>query len=122
MLREQHSETHSQWDCMPLASSLSLLVYKGHVRSSSAGLLMMPVKQVLSRKSRGGRTPQVQLVQISVSIQMARNAGLSPSQIAFKGTDINVTVQGQRHLGAAIGSREYVEEYANDKVNNWITK
>ena len=36
---------------------------------------------------------------------------------AFKGTAINVTVQGQRHLGAAIGSREYV-----DKVTNWISE
>ena len=67
----------------------------------------------------------MQLVQISVTIQMARNAGLSPSHIvkeAFKGTAINVTVQGQRHLGAAIGSREYVEEYVNDKVTSWISE
>ena len=28
-MREQHRETHSQWERMPLASSLSLLVYKG---------------------------------------------------------------------------------------------
>ena len=41
---------------------------------------------------------------------------------AFKGTAINVTVQGQRHLGAAIGSQEYVEEYVNDKVNSWISE
>ena len=41
---------------------------------------------------------------------------------AFKETAINVTVQGQRHLGAVIGSQEYVEEYANDKVTNWISK
>ena len=41
---------------------------------------------------------------------------------AFKETAINVTVQGQRHLGAAIGSREYVKEYVNDKVTNWISK
>ena len=41
---------------------------------------------------------------------------------AFKGTAINVTVQGQRHLGAAIGSREYVEEYVNDKVTSWISE
>ena len=41
---------------------------------------------------------------------------------AFKETGINVTVQGQRHLGAVIGSREYVEEYVNDKVTNWISK
>ena len=41
---------------------------------------------------------------------------------AFKGTAINVTVQGQRHLGAAIGSREYFEEYVNDKVTSWISE
>ena len=41
---------------------------------------------------------------------------------AFKGTAINVTVQGQRHLGAAIDSREYIEEYENDKVTNWISE
>ena len=40
----------------------------------------------------------------------------------FKETAINVTVQGQRHLGAAIRSREYVEEYVNDKVTNWISE
>ena len=41
---------------------------------------------------------------------------------AFKGTAINVTVQGQRHLVTAIGSRKYVGEYVNDKVTNWISK
>ena len=25
-------------------------------------------------------------------------------------------------MGAAIGSREYVEEYENDKVTNWISE
>ena len=39
---------------------------------------------------------------------------------AFKDTSINVTVQGQRHHGAAIGSREYLEEYVTEKVTNWI--
>ena len=41
---------------------------------------------------------------------------------AFKEPAVNVTVQGQRHLGAVIGSPEYVEEYVNDKVANWISK
>ena len=40
----------------------------------------------------------------------------------FKGTPINVTVQSQRHLGAAIGSRQYAEEYVNDKVTNCISE
>ena len=41
---------------------------------------------------------------------------------AFSETAVNVTVQGQRHLGAVIGSREYVEECVNDKVTNWISE
>ena len=41
---------------------------------------------------------------------------------AFKGTATNVTVHGQRHLGAAIGSRQYIEEYVNDRVTNWISE
>ena len=39
---------------------------------------------------------------------------------AFKDTSINVAVQGQKHLGAVIGSREYLEEYVSGKVTNWI--
>ena len=39
---------------------------------------------------------------------------------AFKATSIIVTVQGQKHLGAAIGSREHLEEYVSKKVSNWI--
>ena len=38
----------------------------------------------------------------------------------FKDTAINVTVQGQKHMGAVIGSREYLEEYASEKVTNWV--
>lgn len=41
---------------------------------------------------------------------------------AFKETAVNVTTQGQKHLGAAIGSREYVEDYVSDKVSNWISE
>ena len=40
----------------------------------------------------------------------------------FHGTDINVTVHGQKHLGAALGSREYLEEYVNEKVSNWVNE
>ncbi|EDO37922.1 predicted protein [Nematostella vectensis] len=36
----------------------------------------------------------------------------------FSGTAVNVTVQGQKHLGAFIGSRDYLEEYVNEKACN----
>ena len=32
----------------------------------------------------------------------------------------NVSVQGQKYLGAVIGSRDYLEEYVNGKVNDWV--
>ena len=37
----------------------------------------------------------------------------------FEGTGINVTTEGKRHLGAAIGSRSYTVEYVNGKVRKW---
>ena len=41
----------------------------------------------------------------------------------FHGTDINVTVHRQKHLpGAALGSREYLEEYVNEKISNWVNE
>ena len=33
---------------------------------------------------------------------------------------INVTVEGQKHLGAVIGSRDFLENYVSDKVDNWV--
>ena len=39
---------------------------------------------------------------------------------AFGGTDINVTCEGRRHLGAVLGSRSYLEEYVGNKVETWV--
>ena len=38
------------------------------------------------------------------------------------GTAISVTTEGQKHLGAALGSRSYLEEYVNDKVVDWVNE
>ena len=40
----------------------------------------------------------------------------------FKDTAVNVTVEGQKHLGAVIGSQEYLEEYVTEKVTNWVSE
>ena len=34
----------------------------------------------------------------------------------FGGTNVQITDQGQRHLGAALGSRDYAEEYVSKKI------
>ena len=41
---------------------------------------------------------------------------------AFKDTVINVTAEGQKHLGAAIGSRDYLQDYVNEKVTSWVNE
>ena len=38
----------------------------------------------------------------------------------FQNTGINITVDGKRHLGAALGSRQFVEEYVQNKVDGWV--
>ena len=38
----------------------------------------------------------------------------------FAGTGVNISTTGKRHLGAAIGSRSFVEEYVGGKVQRWV--
>ena len=45
---------------------------------------------------------------------------LKKAQIIFHGTDINITTDGKKHLGASIGSIMYRKQYINEKVDNWI--
>ena len=44
------------------------------------------------------------------------------ARVIFKGTAINISTQDQRHLGAALGSREYLEEYVGRKVEDWVSQ
>jgi hypothetical protein len=37
----------------------------------------------------------------------------------FADTGINITAEGKRHLGAAVGSRSYNEDYVVGKVRKW---
>ena len=38
----------------------------------------------------------------------------------FAGTGINITTEGRKHLGAALGSRSYLEQYLGGKVEDWV--
>ena len=38
----------------------------------------------------------------------------------FAGTGINITTEGCKHLGAALGSRSYLEQYVGGKVEDWV--
>ena len=38
----------------------------------------------------------------------------------FHGTGVNITVEGKRHLGAAVGRQSFVHQYVEEKVAQWV--
>jgi len=40
----------------------------------------------------------------------------------FGATAINVITEGHKHLGAALGSRSFLEEYIGEKVDEWVNE
>ena len=38
----------------------------------------------------------------------------------FGDTAIKISTQGQKHVGAVLGSRPYLEEYMRGKVEDWV--
>ena len=55
----------------------------------------------------------------SKSFLIVKPEYLSQAESLFGNTNIAVTVQGQRHLGEALGSRAFAEKYVSRKVTNW---
>ena len=40
----------------------------------------------------------------------------------FADTEVHITLHGKRHLGAAIGSKSFTEEYVRNKVETWTNE
>ena len=40
----------------------------------------------------------------------------------FKDTNLNITNEGKRHLGAVVGTEEFVKEYVIMRVNEWVVE
>ena len=45
-----------------------------------------------------------------------------PAKEIFSETTINITTEGHKHLGAALGSRVFFEEYVDEKVEEWVAQ
>ena len=41
------------------------------------------------------------------------------AKTAFADTEVHITTQGKRHLGAALGFKSFTEEYVTEKVQKW---
>ena len=44
------------------------------------------------------------------------------ARAVFGARAINITMEGHKHLGAALGSRSYFEEYVGEKVEDWVSQ
>ena len=44
----------------------------------------------------------------------------SEAKHVFEGTEIVITTVGKRHLGAAIGTRSFIEKYPEQKIAAWV--
>jgi hypothetical protein len=45
---------------------------------------------------------------------------LAQARQIFENTGINITDEGQRHLGAAIGKRDFIKSFVHEKVKEWV--
>ena len=51
---------------------------------------------------------------------IAKENVLEHAQYVFKETKIKVTSKGEKHLGAIIGSNKFKQNYAQEKMDQWI--
>ena len=45
---------------------------------------------------------------------------LPKARVLFGNTKVNISTEGERHLGAAIGSTAFRDQYVNSKVEGWV--
>ena len=51
---------------------------------------------------------------------LKRDNDMGEAKQLFRNHSIQITSEGQRHLGAALGSSDYRNNYVNEKVNGWV--
>jgi len=56
----------------------------------------------------------------SKTVLMVGEENVEKAKIAFRGTGITISTHGSRHLGAALGSLHFIDEYMDTKVKGWI--
>ena len=76
------------------------------------------MSQVFAEEGTGG----ILLIDASNAFnQMNRSVAkkLADEAETVFGDEVNITTEGQRHLGAVIGSQEYKDHYCREKVFGW---
>ena len=53
---------------------------------------------------------------------IVKSEHLRNAEAQFQGTGMQITTQGQRHLGAPLGSKSFVEKFVHAKVSVWVSE
>ena len=56
----------------------------------------------------------------SKSILIVKEGNLESAKELFKDTDLIITAEGQRHLGAVVGTSEFKNKFVDSKVESWV--
>ena len=48
-----------------------------------------------------------------------KEAHLSSANASFQGSHVNITTEGRPHLGAALGTKSYISQHVNNRVEQW---
>ena len=55
----------------------------------------------------------------SQSWLIVKSEALADEAMRVFGNEVNITTEGQRHLGAVIASQEYKDQYCEEKIRIW---
>ena len=56
----------------------------------------------------------------SKTVLVVGEENVEKGKVTFRGTGITISTHGSRHLGTALGSLHFIEEYVDTKVKGWI--
>ena len=58
----------------------------------------------------------------SKSWLIVKEEKLEEAELIFQDTNVNITTQGKKHLGAALGTEDYRKEFVSELVQKWVTQ
>ena len=61
----------------------------------------------------------IQVLLLQKKINGVKERFVNEANRRFEGTNIIITTKGARHLGAALGSSDFKEEYVKQRVSQW---
>ena len=89
---------------------------------------MMPQQVDRSNASKSGGTTLLNWVQTIVIFQMlymktwliVKEDHMEEAKNQFKDSGVSITPEGRRHLGAAVGTPQFISAYVEQKVAEWV--